>query len=191
MLMGLSGCQTTVDSGASPSLAENDEEQEELRVEEDDIAPTIDGSEQIPNLGQRIIFGWVEWVCVKPENIAIKAKLDSGARTSSMNAQNLTEFERDGETWVRFKIDHPETGEPIEMEQKVVRFLRIVQHDRESQRRPVVELEVKLGDIHQKAEFSLVDRSNFVYQILIGRNYLKGLGLIDSEETFLAGNPCE
>lgn len=167
------------------SGGESDEDVEEITVGRP-------GKHQVyvPDVGERYVFGWVEWVCLQPRGLNIKAKVDSGARTSSINAQNLVEFRRDGQRWVRFDILHPETREPVTMERPVVRFVRIVQHLREPQRRPVIELEVKLGPLQHMAEFSLIDRSNFVYQILIGRNYLRGYGLIDVEETFLWPRPC-
>ncbi len=137
----------------------------------------------------KTVFGWVEWICLEPEGIQMKAKLDSGALTSSMNAMNLRRFERDGERWVSFEIIDPATEKRVRLERPISRNVRIVRHEDEPDRRPVVELEVRMGDVFQKAEFSLVDRSNFVYQVLIGRRFLRGYGLIDSERTFLSGRP--
>lgn len=189
MLVGLflAGCVTT---GPTAAPEENGDETEEVREVEEEAEWDPAEEIRILDVGERYVFGWVEWVCVLPQGLQIKAKLDSGARTSSMNALDLTEFERDGDDWVRFNIEHPKTGELVEIERPVSRWLRIVQHEDDPRRRPVVKMEVKLGQIHQEVEFSLADRSNFVYQILIGRNYLRGLGLIDSDATFLGGHPC-
>lgn len=190
MIVFAAGCATVPNGNGSGEKADSVAEAEEVREQDEVVEWDPSEGIRIRDVGERYVFGWVEWVCVLPQRVQIKAKLDSGARTSSMNAQDLTEFERDGDDWVRFKIEHPESGEMVDIERPVSRWLRIVQHGDDPQRRPVVKMEVKLGEIHQEVEFSLADRSNFVYQILIGRNYLKGLGLIDSDETFLAGHPC-
>ncbi len=144
----------------------------------------------LPGIGERWIFGWVEWVCLEPEGVLMKAKADSGALTSSLCAQNLVEFERDGKRWVRFSLRVSHQGETVVIERPVVRHARIVQHHGRPQRRPVVELEMRMGPLHDRVEFSLVDRTNFTYPVLVGRNFLRGLGLIDPEETFLWRRPC-
>lgn len=137
------------------------------------------------------LYGWVEWACIMPDAIRMKAKLDSGAKTSSISAHDIVQFERDGARWVRFVIDNPETGQAYEMERPLSRRVRIVRHEDKPQRRPVVELEVKVGEVHQKVEFSLIDRENFIYPILIGRNFMRGHILLDTDNTFLAPRPCE
>ncbi|MCD8481520.1 MAG: RimK/LysX family protein [Verrucomicrobia bacterium] len=179
--------QKTSEEAESLSADEEEDSSSEADEEVEEIVEGKPGKHQVyvPDVGERYVFGWVEWICLQPQGINIKAKVDSGARTSSINAQNLVEFRRDRTTWVRFDIIHPDTKEKVTLERPVVRFVRIVQHLREPQRRPVIELEVKLGPLQHVAEFSLIDRSNFVYQVLIGRNYLRGYGLIDVEETFL------
>ena len=157
--------------------------------EDENVGSGVVAAPETVAIGDRTVLGWVEWVGLLPDSLQMKSKLDSGARTSSMHAVDVTELERDGVTWVRFSIPDPETDEMIDMERPVVRFLRIVQHDGQPQRRPVVKLEVKLGEIHQEVAFSLADRSNFIYPVLIGRNYLRGRALIDTEQTFLSERP--
>ncbi len=173
-LLALAGCQTPV--GHPP----RDDEPKQPEEEAADTERPLD---------ERYTLGWVEWVCLDPEGVRMKAKLDTGALTSSMNAMNLERFERDGERWVRFEVIDPATEERVLLERPVARNVRIVRHEDDPDRRPVVEMEVRLGAIHQRAEFSLVDRSNFVYQVLIGRRFLRGLALVDSEQTFLSGRP--
>ena len=143
-----------------------------------------------PKHPEKVTAGWVEWVCFQPETIQLKAKVDTGARTSSLHAYDMIEFERDGNKWVRFHVEHQKSGELLEIERPVVRYLKVIQHEDEPQKRPVVEMEIRMGPFHEKAEFTLIDRSNFVYQVLVGRNFLKGLVLVDCEETFLLGKPC-
>ncbi len=157
---------------------------------DEDIEAPVSDDPVSPRHTEKVTAGWVEWVCFQPETIQLKGKIDTGARTSSLHAYDMAEFERDGKKWVRFHVEHQKTGELLEVERPVVRFLKVIQHEDEPQKRPVVEMEVRIGPFHEKAEFTLIDRSNFVYQVLVGRNFLKGLVLVDCEETFLLGKPC-
>jgi len=194
----------------SNSLPENaDISQPELSTSPEPLTPgpspqpeaeADDGDENIdaplsddpvaPKHPEKVTAGWVEWVCFQPETIQLKAKVDTGARTSSLHAYDMIEFERDGNKWVRFHVEHQKSGELLEIERPVVRYLKVIQHEDEPQKRPVVDMEIRMGRFHEKAEFTLIDRSNFVYQVLVGRNFLKGLVLVDCEETFLLGKPC-
>jgi hypothetical protein len=175
------------DNGDPDSLPMSEEADEVA----DEVIEAPESSDPIVTLPrERVTMGWVEWACFQPETVQLKAKIDTGARTCSLHASNLVEFERDGKSWVRFEVYHQKTGKPIVLERKVQRYLHVVQHEDQPQRRPVVEMELKIGPFHEKKEFTLVDRSNFVYQVLIGRNLIKGLAYVDVEETFLLGRPC-
>jgi len=133
------------------------------------------------------VYGYIENVMIETDDMLFAAKLDSGADTSSMNALDLTEFERDGDTWVRFHLIHPKTEEKIEIEKKVVRWASIKRHGAARQRRPVVLMTVKIGkNEYFREEFSLTDRSQFEYQVLLGRNYLNGIALIDVSQKNMA-----
>lgn len=142
------------------------------------------------NGGQRVgdlrVMGYVERVVIHPEGLKLEAKLDTGATTSSLSARDISRFERDGRDWVRFSTLDPETGEDIVFERQLSRIVRIRRHlGEDTQERPVVKLQVELGGIRHEREFSLIDRSNFEFPVLIGRNYLRDLILVDSAERFL------
>lgn len=140
--------------------------------------------------GAKAVYGWVEYVHVYPGALKIKAKLDTGANTSSMNALGLDVFERDGEHWARFHVVDPGEEARVEYERRVSRFVRIKDHDGKADRRPVVRMSLCLGRIHREVEFSLADRSEFNYQVLIGRNFLTDAVLVDAGRTFLASEGC-
>lgn len=137
------------------------------------------------------LFGWVERVELLKGELSLKAKLDTGAATSSLDAANIERFEREGERWVRFEIAHPETGEPLKVEKPIVRNVRIVRHSGEHQRRPVVHLDVCFGPFLREVEFSLIDRSSFIYPVLLGRSALQNFALVDSGSTFINYPDCE
>jgi hypothetical protein len=136
------------------------------------------------------IFGWVERVEVIDGQLSLKAKLDTGAATSSLDATDIERFRKDGKRWVRFVITNPETGERIELERPLVRNVRIIRHSGNHQRRAVVKLPLCFGPFYREVEFSLIDRSNFIYPVLLGRSALEGYALIDSGETFINYPDC-
>lgn len=137
------------------------------------------------------VYGYVENVLLGPDNLKFKAKLDSGAKTSSLNALDIVEFERDGEQWVRFNMIDPSVGEKVELERKLENHVKIKQLGSESERRPVIMMEVQLGTIHIERKFSLTERNNFIYQVLLGRNFLNGVALIDVSRTFVANTSSD
>jgi hypothetical protein len=129
---------------------------------------------------QKIIVGAMERVRISPPGLIFRALMDTGAEVSSIDARNIQRFERDGQRWVSFDTLHPETGEMITIEQKLERKTRILQSiSDESDRRLVVELSFAFGDITQVAEFTLTDRSHLSFPVLIGRNILKDVMVVD------------
>lgn len=137
------------------------------------------------------IFGWIEDVYLMPNKISFKAKLDTGAKTSSLSALNIEHFERDDDEWVRFEIEEGEKREAIEFEAEVTRTVRIKEHGGGYHKRPVVEMVFCLGHLRKEVEVSLVDRSNFNYPVLLGRNFLRGDILVDAGETYLTKPDCK
>lgn len=131
------------------------------------------------------VVGQLEKVYMEPPGITFTARIDTGAETSSLNALDMTKFERDGKPYVRFHILNPATGKPVELERRIRKHKRIKEHDDESQRRPVVRMRVVLGGIDQRIDFSLVDRSNFEHQVLIGRNFLSDFAVVDVSKQFI------
>ncbi len=136
------------------------------------------------------IFGWVERVKLMDGELSLKAKLDSGAANSSLDATNIERFRRDGNRYVRFTVTDPDNGEDLLLEKPLVRNVRIVRHSGEHQRRPVIKMPICLGDRSMEVEVNLIDRSNFIYPMLLGRSAMKGFALIDSGETFMNPPRC-
>jgi len=133
------------------------------------------------------IVGAIEDVLLSPPGIQIPARIDTGATTASLHASNLQKFERNGVDWVRFDLSHPETKEDLQIEAKVVRYARIIQSTTEDgERRPVIELHFTLGNVSQMAEFTLTDRAHLDFPLLIGRNILKDLMVVDVAQTRIA-----
>jgi len=131
-------------------------------------------------LADKLIVGRQENVWLEDFQITLSARIDTGAETASLDARNIEEFERDGSPWVRFDIMRPDSGESVTLEREVDRIARILQSSSEKpERRAVISLGIVIGDIRQRAEFTLSDRSHLDYQILIGRNILQDLMVVD------------
>ncbi len=126
------------------------------------------------------IIGETEPVFIESIPFAFPARIDTGASICSIDVEDVKPFERDGKSWVSFTIRHRESDESFPFERKVLRTIAIKQKEgEESQRRPIVELHIRMGGYETLQEFSLADRENFSYQVLIGRNLLTGTAIID------------
>lgn len=140
------------------------------------------------------IVGWLERIRILPSNELVRAKLDTGAKTSSIHAEEIERFEREGQPWVRYTLVLKETRTRVHRvrgESPVVRRVFIKEHETRPDARPVVELEFCLDGLRHRAQFSLVDRSAFFYSVLLGRDFLAGSYIVDPDATFLTGAPCD
>lgn len=143
--------------------------------------PTIDNEQgRADRLKGKVVVGEVENFYLAGPGLVYKARIDSGAETSSIDARNITRFERDGSNWVRFDVPVPNTENFVTLEKEISRRVRVIQSSTdEAERRMVVELQFTIGNHQQVAEFTLANRSNLTYQALIGRNILRDVMLID------------
>jgi len=140
--------------------------------------------------GEKQRIGWIENVTIHPGELEFKAKMDTGARTSSINARNIDEFSRDDEQWVSFDILN-KVGQTVRLELPVERQAIIKRHFGKHQKRFVVKMDICLGHVHKATEVTLVDREGFLYALLIGRSYLKKDFVIDPSEQFTVKPHCE
>ncbi|SFU28696.1 RimK/LysX family protein [Halomonas korlensis] len=145
-------------------------------------------------LAGKVLVGRSEWVGLPDVGTYLKARVDSGANTSSLSATEITPFERDGEDWVRFKLGVNEEDVVVEdvvdewIEEPVVRRVRIIQAAGEESR-PVISLIMTLGSIREPVEFTLKDRSHLSYPVLLGRRFLLDISVIDVAQTYIHERP--
>ena len=137
------------------------------------------------------ILGWIENAFLPDPGLALKAKLDTGAETSSLDARVLKKFRKAGKRWIRFAVTDRDSGEEFVMVRERVRTIGVVQHDGSRQTRPVVMLEICIAGQLLKTEVSLIDRSEFNYALLLGRSALASFALIDAGSTFLGQADCD
>jgi hypothetical protein len=155
--------------------------------EEAAIIPPAEACAGPPESSSKQLVGELEQVWLQNLQLALPARIDTGAETASLDARNIELFERDGRRWVRFEILHPDTGEPLLIERKLKRMVAIIQSNTaEAERRPVIKLGVTIGSISQTAEFTLSNRSHLDYQLLIGRNILQDVMVVDVSKKNIA-----
>ena len=134
--------------------------------------------------------GWVEYIRIYPGNFKIKARIDTGAKTSSIHAENKETFQRNGKEWVRFTITNKK-GKSFTLEKEVIRLAKIKQKGLYSQKRLVIKLDICLGSVYKETEVNLVDRSNFNYPVLLGRSFLADHFVVDPSVTFIKKTKCK
>ena len=142
----------------------------------------------------KIIVGWVEKVRIEDQEFDVKAKLDTGARTSSIHAKDIKSFKRDGERWVKFTlmlVDSKDNKHVIQMERPRSRRTNIKNHDGEHDKRYVVEFDVCFNGQKYTTEFTLADRREYIYDVLLGRQFLKKIAIIDPDRIFLTSTNCK
>ncbi|MFT6987065.1 MAG: hypothetical protein ACJAT7_002918 [Psychromonas sp.] len=151
------------------------------------VKPTPAAVQKINHINGKTLFGQSEWVYISAIKSSYKARIDTGAATSSISAFDIERFERDGEKWVRFNLADDEGNETKLIEAKIERIVRIVQATAEdsTERRYVVKLHVRIGDLEQQTEFTLTDRQHMEYPVLIGRTFLQDVILVDVSKEYI------
>jgi hypothetical protein len=146
-----------------------------------------------PAASEPEILGWLEGAYLQPWGVRVRARLDSGALTSAMHAENIKVFKKNGADWVRFHFpfgrregyDHG-----FDIERPLVRESRVKQRTGGLQQRYVINLDVCISGKTGSIELSLVNRLTFNYPIILGRAALAGRYLIDPGQTFLGNRTC-
>ncbi|TCL08770.1 hypothetical protein BXY66_0808 [Shimia isoporae] len=157
-----------------------------------DEVPKVVRLEDKLEVGDLLVIGEAEMFSLPELDSVWPARIDSGATTTSLHAVDIEEFERDGKPWVRFVARNEELDKSIEMERPVVRVAFITRRGGEpDQRRPVVEMALQVGPLVQTVEVNLTDRTDFTFPLLIGRNFLSGVTLIDVSRAYLHGTKEE
>lgn len=139
------------------------------------------------NLRNKMVLGEAEMAYLETGEVKMRARIDSGAATSSLHAENIERFERDGERWVRFATRTKEGADLIPMELPVTRRIRVKSTSDTLDQRLVVEVNVRIGKHTERIEVSLVDRGHYEFPILIGRNFLKGIAIVDVSRAYTQG----
>lgn len=147
----------------------------------------------LPLAAEPEIVGWLEGAYLQPWGVRVRAKLDTGAKTSAIHAENIESFEKEGEVWVRFLFPFGRREgypEGFLIERPLVRQIRVKTDEGNTEPRYVIELDVCISGKTQTTEVSLSDRVNLNYPMLLGRETLAGRYIIDPSQSFLGKRTC-
>lgn len=142
-----------------------------------------------PNLAT---IGWREWVSLPDLGVkSIKAKVDTGARSSSLHAFDIEEFQRDNQQWVRFSI-HPvqrKAKPTVAAEAQVLEYRSVRSSSGKASRRPVILTSLQLLGETLQVELTLANRDEMGFRMLLGREAFRGRFLVDAGNSYFGGQP--
>ncbi|MGA2655152.1 MAG: ATP-dependent zinc protease [Gammaproteobacteria bacterium] len=131
------------------------------------------------------IMGRAETGKLMDQNVELEVKMDTGALTASLSAQNIKVFKKDGQDWVSFTLNDIHFKTPHHYEYPLKRTVSIKKRQAEVkssgadfESRPVVAMDLCLGDEIKRIDVSLADRSNFKYPMLLGRTAMEQFGVL-------------
>ena len=132
-------------------------------------------------------LGWREWVFLPLYNdFKLKAKIDTGARTSSIHASNIQIYQKEDSQMVKFQIYQSESF--LDIDTKLVSYKKIKSSFGQTETRPTVHMKIQIGKETWLTEITLAQRSKLTYPMLIGRNSLNKKHIIHSHRSYLAGS---
>lgn len=137
-----------------------------------------------------LTIGWREWVAFPELGLqAVKAKVDSGARTSALHAFSIERFHARKQDRVRF------TTEPfqykhlpkVHCEARLLDIRSVTSSSGQAEVRHVIETQIRIGDHHWPIELTLTNRSNMRFRMLLGRHAMKHRAILNPGRSYLTG----
>ncbi len=143
-------------------------------------------------LTQLPMLGWREWVALPEFGIAqIKAKIDTGARSSALHADTIEPYQKGGENWLMFTVQPMQKQSELLIEcHAPIKDRRLVSDSGgHKQRRYVIETQLLFGQHLIQAEITLTNRDSMRFRMLLGRTAMNKHFIIDPNASYLQGKP--
>lgn len=134
-------------------------------------------------------IGWIEEVHIPAQDITFTAKIDTGADHTSIHAKDVEIYEQDSLKRVKFTLENKQ-GASRQFDLPLVRIANIKRKRAEPIQRPVVSMDLCVGNIMKTTLVNLANRDNFQYRMLIGRSYLKDEFLVNSGKQYTSKPDC-
>jgi hypothetical protein len=138
-------------------------------------------------LKEKVLIGRVEWVELPDMKLKHRARIDTGAKTTSLHAVNIEEVEQRGELFVKFQTVTMD-GKPLELLRKVDTTQKVANTAGFVTRRYVIKEKIKMGSIEREVLINLNDRTKMEYKFLVGRNVLLGRFIVDVARSHVLGD---
>ena len=139
---------------------------------------------------EKTTIGWREWLSLPDLNVpGIKAKVDTGARSSSLHTHDYQVIDRNGVDFVRFQL-HPLTSTDVVLltcEAPILEYREVKDSGGHAERRPFVRSRVRLGTIEWEIDLSLTNREGMKFRMLLGREALADRFVVDPGCNYLVG----
>jgi hypothetical protein len=142
-----------------------------------------------PTLKDPRIIGWREWLALPQLRIdAVKAKIDTGARSSSLHVDSIDEDVRDGITWLRFSLNTGRRGADfVQCEAPAFDRRNVTDSGGHVTERWFIRTMIRLAGIEWETEINLTNRRNMLFPMLLGRTALSAQFRIDPQLSFVCG----
>jgi hypothetical protein len=141
---------------------------------------------------EKVAVGWREWIALPALGIdAIKVKIDTGARSSSLHAFDIEIFNRDEISWVRFVV-HPlqrDVGTSVQCEAPVLDFRHVRSSSGHITHRPVIRAEIRLDNRNWPIDLTLAPRDEMGFRMLLGREAVRGKFVVDPGRSYMVSQP--
>ena len=138
---------------------------------------------------EKVILGWREWITLPDfSKLPIKAKVDTGAKTSALHAKNIEMYYKQKNAWVSFElVPSIKLKNPIIIKVPLVDYRTIKSSMGHRTHRPVIKTLVRVGTEEFEVEFTLVNRSMMGFRMLLGRQAIKKRFLVNPSRSFFTG----
>ncbi|MEM1032676.1 MAG: ATP-dependent zinc protease [Myxococcota bacterium] len=138
----------------------------------------------------RAVVGWREWAHLPDFDVRwLKTKIDTGARTSSLHAEDIEAFTVDDAPWVRFVVYPKQRVQTVShtLEAPLLEHRVVRSSNGQEEERPVIETTLQLGADRWPIELTLARREGMGFRMLIGRQGLRGHVVVDPGRSFVQG----